>query len=76
MKDDEIFDYVINENLILVTNDMRFSLKTALANHPFRFYDGGANKTYKINAKETEGAMKFSDSVTLLFIENDEVVIP
>ena len=53
MKDDEIFDYVVKENLILVTNDMRFSLKTALANHPFRFYDGGANKTYQINAKET-----------------------
>ncbi len=34
MKDDEIFDYVINENLILVTNDMRFSLKTHLQTIP------------------------------------------
>ncbi len=69
MKDDEIFDYVINENLILVTNDMRFSLKTALANHPFRFFDGVANKTYQINAKETEDAMKFRDSVTFYLLK-------
>jgi len=36
MKDDEIFDYDDKGNLILVTNDMRFSLKTALANNPFK----------------------------------------
>ena len=75
MKDDEIFDYVVKENLILVTNDMRFSLKTAFANNPFRFYDGGAKKTYQINAKETEDAMKFRDSVTFYLLENDEMII-
>lgn len=55
---------------------MRFSLKTALVNHLFRFYNGGANKTYQINAKETDGAMKFRDSVTFYLLENDEVIIP
>ncbi len=75
MKDDEIFDYDDKGNLILVTNDMRFSLKTALANNPFRFYDGGVNKTCQINEKETEDAMKFRDSVTFYLLENDGVVI-
>ncbi|MCH7967946.1 MAG: hypothetical protein IH841_01635 [Thaumarchaeota archaeon] len=76
MKDDEIFDYVIKENWILVTNYMRCSLKTALANHLFRFYDKEPNKTYQINAKETQDAMKFSDSATFYLLENDEVIIP
>ena len=55
---------------------MRFSLKTALASHPFRFYDGEANKTYQINAKETEDAMKFRDSVTFYLLEINVVIIP
>ncbi len=55
---------------------MRFSLKTALVNHLFRFYNGGAKKTHQINAKETEDIMKFSDSVTFYLLENDEGVIP
>ncbi len=76
MKDDEIFDNVVKENLILVTNDMRFSLKTTFANNSFRFYDEEANKTCQINVKEIEDAMKFRDSVTFYLLENNEVAIP
>ena len=49
--------------------------KQHLQTIPLRFYDGGANKTYQINAKETEDAMKFRDSVIFYLLENDEVII-
>ncbi len=75
-KDAKLFDYITKNNLILVTNDKRFSLRTAIENHPVRFYDRDTNKTYQINAKETDEIKKFSDSATFYILENDQVVFP
>ena len=75
-KDAKLFDYITKNNLILVTNDKRFSLKTAIENHPVRFHDRDTNKTYQLYAKETDEIKKFSDSTTFYILENDQVVIP
>lgn len=74
--DHEILDYAIKKNLILVTNDMKAALRTAMKNHPIVFYQR-EGKSFKINAEELgELSRKFSDSVTFYALENDEVVIP
>ena len=72
--DSEILDYVIKKNLILVTNDMKFALRTAMKKQSVLFY-GGIGKSFTIHAEETPGA-KFSGSKTFYLLENDKVVIP
>ena len=72
--DSEVLDYAIKKNLILVTNDMKASLRAAMRNHPVYYtgYQGG----FEIKAKRTEDAVRFRDPITFYALENDEVVIP
>ena len=72
--DHEILDYAIKKNLILVTNDMKFALRTAMRNHPVYYngYQGG----FKIKAETMEEAVRFSDDKTFYLLENDQVMIP
>jgi len=72
--DSEILEYAIKKDLILVTNDMKFALRTAIQNHPVYYI--GCQGGFKINAETTEKAVRFRDSRTFYLLENDKVVIP
>jgi len=72
--DHEILDYAVKKNLILVTNDMKLALRTAMKNHPV--YYVGFHGGFKIRAEATEKAVRFSGSKTFYLMENDKVVIP
>ena len=60
--------------MILVTNDMKFALRTAMKNHPV--YYVGCQGGFKISAETTEKAVRFSGSRTFYLLETDQVVIP
>ena len=72
--DSEILDYAVKKNLILVTNDMKFALRTAMKHHPVLYtgFQGG----FKISAERTDDAVRFCGSKTFYLLENDKVVIP
>jgi len=74
--DSKILEYAIKKNLTLITNDMKFALRTAMVKHPVIYYQRNG-KSMQINTEEIEDLdRKFSGSLTFYALENDEVVIP
>lgn len=77
-KDDEVFDLAKKLNRILVTSDMKFTLKVLLMNQPVYFQKQNGERYFvKPNIGKKENIGKCNDFVTqYLLSEEDEIIIP
>lgn len=76
-KDDEVFDLAKKLNRILVTSDMKFTLKVLLMNHPVYFQKQNGDRYFvKPTIEKKEHIGKCNDFVTQYLLKNDEIIIP
>ena len=77
-KDNEVFEFAKKKNLVVVTNDQKFSLHMLLENKTivYQFRDGKRVKI-KPMLEEMDHVAKFhDDKISAHVLEFDEIIIP
>ena len=77
-KDNEVFEFAKKKNLIVVTNDQKFSLHMLLENKTivYQFRDGKRVKIKPMLEKMDHVARFHDDEITAHVLEFDEIIIP
>ena len=75
--DDKVFELALKLNRILVTSDMKFTLKVLLDNHSVCFQKMNGERYFiKPQAEKIADVGKCDDYITQFLLKSEEIIIP
>ncbi len=76
-KDEEVFELAKKLNRILVTSDMKFTLRVLLMNHPVYFQKMNGERYFiQPNVEKKEDVGECDDLITQFSLKEETIVIP
>ena len=76
-KDEEVFDLAKKLNRVVVTSDIKFTLKIILDNHPVCFQkDDGERYFIKPKVNKMKKLINHNDLITQFLLKEETIIIP
>lgn len=76
VSDDEMLEHIKKSKMVLVTNDKRFALKTAIQKQRVVLINQEDRRAYTIKAEEEPSLKNLNDLVTYYLLKTQTVVRP
>jgi len=76
-KDEEVFELAKKLNRVLVTSDIKFTLKILLDNYPVCFQKNNGERYFiKPKVKKMEKLINYNDYITRFSLKEEKIIIP